>query len=169
MSATFPAAIKSFTTRISGDTVQPAHVNDIQDEVTAIETELLEAWAAYTPTVGGGLTLGNGTAVGRFQITGKNVKGSIAVTLGSTSSVAPGIFTFSLPATAVGTGLATVTYTDSGGGVFAGGFVFSGATLLTYALLVSGSYIQLSQLTSTTPFTFSTGDTIQIAFAFEAS
>lgn len=41
--ASYPSAIKSFTTKASGDTVQAAHVNDLQDEVVALETDLLKA------------------------------------------------------------------------------------------------------------------------------
>lgn len=41
MPASFPSSVKSFTTRNAGDTIQPAHVNDLQDEVAAIEAGLL--------------------------------------------------------------------------------------------------------------------------------
>jgi len=41
MSAIFPSGVKSFTTKTDGvDKIYAAHINDIQDEVTAIETEL---------------------------------------------------------------------------------------------------------------------------------
>jgi len=41
MAATFPSGVKSFTTKTDGvDKIYAAHINDIQDEVTAIETEL---------------------------------------------------------------------------------------------------------------------------------
>lgn len=42
MAASFPTAVKSFTTKADGvDIAQAAHINDIQDEVTAIEQGLL--------------------------------------------------------------------------------------------------------------------------------
>lgn len=41
MSASFPSSVKTFTSRNSGDVLQPAHVNDLQDEVSAVETTLL--------------------------------------------------------------------------------------------------------------------------------
>ena len=53
MAASFPSGIKSYTTKLSGDTVQSSHVNDLQDEVTAIETAL----------VGGTLPAANGSAL----------------------------------------------------------------------------------------------------------
>lgn len=41
MTASFPSSIKSFTTKENYvTTIDADHVNDLQDEVTAIETEL---------------------------------------------------------------------------------------------------------------------------------
>jgi hypothetical protein len=40
-SASYPGAVKAFSTKSAGDTIQPAHINDIQDEITAIENALL--------------------------------------------------------------------------------------------------------------------------------
>ena len=41
----YPTAVKSFTTKNAGDSILAAHVNDIQDEVNAIEAGLLNATA----------------------------------------------------------------------------------------------------------------------------
>lgn len=41
MAATFPGGVKSFTTKQAEDDIMASHVNDLQDEVAAIETELL--------------------------------------------------------------------------------------------------------------------------------
>lgn len=38
--ASYPTSTKSFTTKNAGDTVQAAHINDIQDEIVAIEDAL---------------------------------------------------------------------------------------------------------------------------------
>ena len=40
MAATFPGVVKVFTTKQAGDQIASAHINDLQDEVVAIETEL---------------------------------------------------------------------------------------------------------------------------------
>jgi hypothetical protein len=49
MAASFPSSIKTFTTKTdSVDFVQAAHVNDLQNEVTAIETELLPMLRGWT-------------------------------------------------------------------------------------------------------------------------
>jgi hypothetical protein len=51
MAASFPTAIKSFTTKVDGvDDVQAAHINDLQDEVVAVETVLLTGWTAAGET-----------------------------------------------------------------------------------------------------------------------
>jgi hypothetical protein len=39
--ASFPGSVKSFTTRNAGDVIQPAHINDLQDEVNAVQATLL--------------------------------------------------------------------------------------------------------------------------------
>lgn len=41
--ASYPTSVKTFTTRLAGDTIQPGHMNDVQDEINAIETDLLAA------------------------------------------------------------------------------------------------------------------------------
>jgi len=45
MAASYPTAVKSFTSKSAGDTIQPAHINDLQDEVAAIEGGLLSGTA----------------------------------------------------------------------------------------------------------------------------
>lgn len=37
MAASYPGSVKTFTAKNAGDTIQAAHVTDLQDEVTAIE------------------------------------------------------------------------------------------------------------------------------------
>lgn len=43
--ASFPGSVKTFTNRNAGDTIQPSHVNDLQDEVNAIEDGILNGTA----------------------------------------------------------------------------------------------------------------------------
>jgi hypothetical protein len=50
MAASYPSSAKSFTTKASNDVIEAAHVNDLQDEVTAVETGLLTGIAhAFGP------------------------------------------------------------------------------------------------------------------------
>ena len=58
--ASYPTGIKSFTAKAAGQTIDPAHPNDIQDEVTAIETGLLSG-VAHLLTLNAGLTVSTGS------------------------------------------------------------------------------------------------------------
>jgi len=43
--ADYPTSVKTFTTKVADQVIDPAHVNDLQDEVNAIETGLLNGLA----------------------------------------------------------------------------------------------------------------------------
>lgn len=45
MAASYPSGAKSFTTKADGGTISASHVNDLQDEVTAVESALLNGLA----------------------------------------------------------------------------------------------------------------------------
>lgn len=72
MSASYPGAVKTFATKNNGDTLQAAHINDLQDEVNAIESGLLTGTAAIsasnasfaTLSVSGNSTLASTIAIG---------------------------------------------------------------------------------------------------------
>lgn len=57
MPASYPTAVKTWPTINNGDTVQAAHPNELREEVTAIETDLIGG----LPVVRGGTGL---TALG---------------------------------------------------------------------------------------------------------
>jgi hypothetical protein len=42
--ASYPGSVWSPTTKSTNDVIQPAHINDPQNEVVAVETDLLKAW-----------------------------------------------------------------------------------------------------------------------------
>jgi hypothetical protein len=44
MSASYPSSAKSFTTKSNGSTIDASHINDLQDEVAAMQTDLLTAF-----------------------------------------------------------------------------------------------------------------------------
>jgi hypothetical protein len=69
--ASYPSAAKVFTTKNTGDAVQAAHVNDLQDEVNAIEAALLGT-LAHAVTIGGLLTV---SGFGDHAITGSGTGG----------------------------------------------------------------------------------------------
>ena len=88
MAASFPSALKTFTTKVAGETIQPAHVNDLQLEVAAIETALLSG-AAMTlkPSAANTYDLGTSTYTWRnLYLAGTSTLGG-AVTASSTVSI----------------------------------------------------------------------------------
>ncbi len=52
MAAAFPTSIFSTTTKVAGDRIQPAHINNLQDEIIAIETAILSTSGLTYKTVG---------------------------------------------------------------------------------------------------------------------
>lgn len=50
----YPTSVNSFTTKNTGNTIQAAHINDLQTEVTAIETDLLTAFPSGAAPSGAG-------------------------------------------------------------------------------------------------------------------
>lgn len=62
MAASYPTSAKSFSTKATTNVVEAAHINDIQDEVTAIETALLTGGVAHNVFPSGTRTLGTSSA-----------------------------------------------------------------------------------------------------------
>ena len=93
MPASYPTAVKTFTTKNAGDTIQPAHINDLQDEVVAIEQGLL---GGVSPFQSSNSTLANLSVPGASTFTG-NVKmdGTLTVNkIVSTSIAAAGVTSY---------------------------------------------------------------------------
>lgn len=50
MAASFPSSVKSFSTKVDDiDDVEASHINDLQDEVVAIETHLVTNYSVFCP------------------------------------------------------------------------------------------------------------------------
>ena len=73
MAASYPTSVKVFTTKSTADVVQAAHVNDLQDEVNAIEAGLLNGTAP--------LNSSNST-VANLSVTGGSTFGSLTLSSG---------------------------------------------------------------------------------------
>jgi hypothetical protein len=101
MPASYPTSIKSFTTKGADQAIQPGHVNDLQDEVTAIETDLLKNWSSWSPTWTN-LTVGDGTVTAKYFKIGKLVFFELHLVLGATSSIG-GAVSVDLPVNAAAT------------------------------------------------------------------
>ena len=136
------------------------------------------AWAAgtyttFTPGGFSGFTLGNGTATGRYRVFGKTVFMEANITLGSTSSVT-GSFTMQFPVSASTLynfhyiGLAN--FRDTGVGEFPARVWQTGTNFfLVFPDNTSGTYATSAATSSTVPFTWTTGDIINITATYEAA
>ena len=79
--ASFPTATKSFTTKNNGGTIDAAHVNDLQDEVTAIETNLRGGSTGQVYL--GGATPGFSSTIALHRVESSQFSVSGASTLGT--------------------------------------------------------------------------------------
>jgi hypothetical protein len=127
-------------------------------------------YTTWTPTYTN-FTLGNGTVVARYGTSGKFVNFSIGIQLGSTSSVS-GLIKFTLPNTPKNTTLDMEQYCftaflDSGVDIYFGATELGTTTGDVYGMLSNGTYVSRTSTAATTPFSWTTGDVIQITGVYE--
>lgn len=115
MAASYPGAVKTFTTKAAGGAILAAHINDLQDEVVAVETQLgtnAGAWLNWTPTVtfAGGTTDPSSTTLqyARYTQIGKTVIANADYLFGSGGNRTEYMFT--LPVSPVQTYGAAIGY-----------------------------------------------------------
>lgn len=124
-------------------------------------------WQSYTPTITG-ITIGNGTVVGRYYRQRDTVLMEVLVTLGSTSAVT-GAVTVSFPVTAarskhVGSavaapaGAANYTLTP-----------MAASSSTAVSVLVQGTGGLLSSISSTSPATWATDGWLLVRVNYEAA
>lgn len=193
MPASFPTSVKTFTTKLNGDTIQPAHVNDAQDEITAIEQTFLNGgtlpggtakvtnldadkvdgldalqWTTYSPTIAN-FTQGNGTVSARYARLGTLVFFRVDIVLGGTSAVT-GTITVSLPVTAAAaTGVAAIGYgeaIDSGTNAFPLTLRQTSTTEGTPVTYASGT---VANINGTNPHAWASTDELHLAGCFVAA
>lgn len=136
MSASYPGAIKTFTTKNTGDTIQASHVGDLQDEVTAIETALLGNSTLGTVSAGAS-TLASLSVTGGSTLTG-TVQFEGAVIWGPE----PGAGTFVLSSgntdnLAVSSAVSLIRVTPNSSGSTLTGLAFAGGAANRQMLLLS--------------------------------
>lgn len=110
--ASYPTTNKTFATRSNGQVIDASHVNDLQDEVAAIEDGLLNGTArlnSSNSTVANLSVLG-GSTLGTLSVSGGSTFASLRVT--STASFASSV-TFAGNVTVTG----TLTATGGGSGI----------------------------------------------------
>jgi len=130
------------------------------------------AWTSYTPTwrsSGTQPVVGNGTLVGRYRQFGKTIVGGIILTLGTTSTVGTGTYSFDIPFIAanqvlIANGAVQVVGSDRFGGV-----AQIGANSTTVAPFVTTSQTdaRIVQQTNAVPFTLANTNSVRISFTYE--
>lgn len=133
------------------------------------------AWSSWTPTFTN-LTVGNGTLTARYIQIGKTVFARLGFVFGNTSAVS-GAVTFTLPVTAaalvagsnmdiVGSALMTDNSSNLNNGYVA---LNSTTKAILRGETASGTYVNLTDLSSTIPVTWATGYIIGLSFVYEAA
>jgi hypothetical protein len=146
------------------------------DVLTAADMNGIGETSTFTPSITN-FTLGNGTAVGRFVRVNKLVYFRVGISFGSTTSIGAGAKDLTLPIAA--TNVATldglnilVHYYDLNLsiGVFNQPAICIGTTAVRLgANNVAGTYESFTDLSSTVPFTWATGDVLNIAGTYEVA
>lgn len=126
MAASYPGAVKTFATRSNGQSIDPSHINDLQDEVSAIESGLL-----------------NGTAALNSSAT---VVASLAVT-SSTLSVSTQTYIFPADRPTAGQ---VLTAASTSGSTTTLGWAANGAVNTNYLLLRTATEQGIADVTETT-------------------
>lgn len=156
-------------TWVAGETVTAALMNThVRDNLKAIG----DAWTTYVPTWTAATTnptLGNGTKTGRYVQAGKLIIFSISITFGSTTTVGSGIYSFSLPATAIDNKIAV------GQGM---AFDTSATALTSLVVFIDNSGFTTvrakdmatdSNVTHAAPYAWANGDEINLSGVYEAA
>lgn len=129
MAASYPTSVKAFSVRATGDTIQAAHVNDLQDEVTAIENALING-IAHDLNVTGAVTMsGLLTVDDLISITGF---GQHEITAGGT-----GTNVLRIRNSTAGTGNIAALYLDNDVGLSRGQLTYYSSTYTTSTYAVA--------------------------------
>lgn len=134
-------------------------------------SELLDDYeeGTWTPTFSG-LTLGDGTAQGRYTKTGRTVFIEVYVLWGSTTSTAGTWYVTNIPFTAAATHRAysSGNILDNGTqNYYCGTNITENTTNLYFmALGTSGTYLTQTNVTNTVPMTWTTNDAIRVSLTY---
>lgn len=136
----------------------------------------LGEWTTYTPTFGN-VSLTGATVTGRYTQVGKTVVGLARITTGTAAPVS-GNITLTPPVSINTSNFAgvsvvgVVTYRDTSSGLTVPGFALY-STTSSISLRVSDHSTTYGSITNTTsstiPFTWASGDIIDVEFTYEAA
>jgi hypothetical protein len=137
------------------------------------------AWTSYTPgfsAVGVPAAIGNGTITGAYKQRGKTIEGRVSFTAGSTTTFGTADLLFGTPSglTAVATGVSVVAWGYAFDTSAATYYQFFADNVVTTAFSprifnAAGTYTTLDTVTSTIPFTWTTGDKVNFYFSYEVA
>jgi hypothetical protein len=130
---------------------------------------------AWTPSLPGGITIGNGTFTGSFyQKVGNLVTAQFVLTLGSTSTVASSIdVTLPVTAAVAESVHGTIRFYDTSVNDYIMGFLIPTSTTVASIqygdTTINSPYIEDGFMSSTVPWTWATGDRIDVAITYLAA
>jgi hypothetical protein len=136
----------------------------------------LTAWTSYTPTItadGGGFSIGNGVASGRYKQIGKTVFFYAKFVYGSTTSPGSGHWNFSLPVTAQNSNFTlSASILDSGvawyGGIGNGNYTGSTTSFAVNVTSPDAGVSTWVVVGNGGPFTWGDADNITISGSYES-
>jgi hypothetical protein len=151
----------------------PLNANSKLDP-TMLDTTL-GSWQTWTPTFSN-MTIGNATVTAKYIQIGKTVHFRLSVVLGSTSTIGTNP-NFTLPVTSAAYGatsgeilIGVANFLQPATASWNGLIVLSSTTVGVWVkLTVSGSNITKSGLSSTSPYTWSTGGELNATGTYEAA
>lgn len=149
---------------VDGDAATDDFPQATKIAVEELQAQVQETYTSWTPTFTG-LTTTSGTLTGRYYKAGKLVTVEFQFVFGASSAVTGDVIVTNLPYQPLTTGyVTTAALVDTGTATHTGslGLVGSSSSMLVRRQVVSGSNIVVSLLSSTTPFTWTTGDIIQV-------
>ena len=165
--ASFPNSIKSFTTKSNGQTIDASHPNDIQDEVVAVETNLLSGSTGQVYI--GGTPPAFASTLGIHRIESSQLSVSGASTFGTVQAGASTLASLSV------SGGSTVTTLQAGNSTITGNLTVSGTiTNAGIPVLLKSSTFSLTtttvvDLSTVTVSGLTNLDTLEMFYVVEAS
>jgi hypothetical protein len=153
---------------VDGDPIDPQWAQDITDLVNSLDVASQAesaVWSVYVPTWTNGGSIGNGTLTGRYKQVGKTVRLKIYLLAGSTTTFGAGVWSWSLPVTAL------VTARDCGSVYMldAGTANRSGSCLLNTTTSVFAVSSADGDVSPTVPQTWAVNDALVIGITYEAA
>jgi hypothetical protein len=128
------------------------------------------AWKTWAPVLSGGFANGNGVWDAKYIQIGKTVHFKAFFTSGSTSSYGAAMrLSYPVPPALSETAFNVVGYFGEGTSRHPFATTLNTSTYMAFGVMnAAGTYVVLNNMTATIPFTWSTGDTIQVAGTYEA-